>query len=406
MRKFFRGNDRFNAKALLLCASHNDLGLVRALKKLGYMVIATGTKIDLTGRRWVDKWIPVDYSDKAAVLEIAKKEQIDVICQCCNDFGVYTAAYVAEQLDLPGYDSYETTCILHNKDRFKYFASKNGILTPVAYSFDDQKAAMARIHEMQFPVIVKPVDASAGNGVNKIEARMDIELAVKLAFRCSKSQRIVVEPFLSGKQYGFCTFLQERKVVAVASNNEYSFLNPYRVEIDTYPADTYHECHKYLIEEIERIADILHLRDGIFHLQYIYSEGKPWIIEVMRRILGNMYSVPANQLTGLDWDYWETRARCGLSCSEFPAPLEQEGYFAYKAIMAPAKGIIESVEIPKEYRKYIFADHWLLRQGDTIQDHLKQPIGFLFMMFQNRKEMEKLLLEGYRNDLVKMRREQ
>ena len=41
--------DNNNSVALLLCATHNDLGLIRALKKLGYYIIATGTKIDTYG---------------------------------------------------------------------------------------------------------------------------------------------------------------------------------------------------------------------------------------------------------------------------------------------------------------------------------------------------------------------
>ena len=98
-------------KVLLLCTSHNDLGLIRGLRKLGYYIIATGNRENSPGEKWVDKWIRADYSNKELILDIAKEEKIDSICACCNDFGVYTAAYVAEKLGLPGYDDYETTLI-------------------------------------------------------------------------------------------------------------------------------------------------------------------------------------------------------------------------------------------------------------------------------------------------------
>ena len=392
-----------HSKALLLCASHNDLGLIRAIKKLGYYIIAAGTKADCMGVRWVDRWISEDYSDKERILAIAKEENVDVICQCCNDFGVYTAAYVAEQMELPGYDSYETTLTLHNKDKFKHFAKENDILTPETQCFDNEKDAMKAICGMDMPLIVKPVDASAGNGISKIENTDDVQKAVKGAFDKSRDGRIVVEPFLVGKQYGFCTFLLNRKVVAVASNNEYSFENPYRVEIDTFPADNYKECCEFLVEEIEKMAQILHLKDGIFHLQYIYYNGRPYIIEVMRRILGNMYHVPGNMLTGIDWEYWETRAKCGLDCAEFPVSSMQEGYYAYKAVMANENGVIDKINVPDEYRKYIYNEYWLLREGDIVTTHLKEPVGFLFMMFSSRKEMEDVLISKYRNDFVSMK---
>ena len=392
-----------NLVALLLCATHNDLGLIRALKKLGYYIIATGTKIDPLGHNWVDEWIAADYSDKEKILSIAKERNIDVICQCCNDFGIYTASYVAEKLGLPGYDPYETILTLHNKDKFKAFAKANGIITPEALYFTSEEAALKNIPKMKLPIIIKPVDASAGNGIRKVEKAEAIEDAVRYAFNNSRDSRIVAEPYIAGKQYGFCTFLLNKKVVAIASNNEYSFENPYRVEVDTWPADTFEECKDTLVSQIEKMAEILDLKDGIFHLQYIYADGKPWIIEVMRRVLGNMYSVLSNPLNGLDWDYWETRAKCGLDCSGFPMNMKQEGFFAYKTVLAQENGIIESVSVPDEYKKYVFDEYWIKKTGDEIINCLNQPIGFLFMMFRDREQMEKVLINNYRCDLVSMK---
>lgn len=389
-------------KALLLCTSHNDLGSIRALRKLGYYIVATGNREDSPGEKWVDKYRKADYSDQELILSIACEEQIDVICQCCNDYGVYTAAYVAEQLGLPGYDSYETTLILHNKDRFKKFAGEHNILTPVSVSFEDERTAGEAVETMEFPLIVKPVDASAGNGIARISGPEEKEKAIKGAFEKSKAKRIVIEPYIEGTQHGFCTFLVNQKVVACCTNNEYSIINPYRVEIDTFPADNWKDVYPVLVEQIEKMARLLSLKDGIFHLQYIYQDGKPWIIEVMRRVLGNMYSVPANMLTGTDWDYWETRARCGMDCSGIPRNTVQEGYFAYKAIMADTEGKIKQIKIPESYSKYVFEQFFVHKEGDVITDHKKDPVGFLFMMFSGQEEMKSVLTEQYRCDLVEL----
>ncbi len=389
-------------KVLLLCTSHNDLGLIKALRKLGYYIVATGNRENSPGKCWVDKYIKADYSDKELILSIAREEKIDAVCPCCNDFGVYTAAYVAEKLNLPGYDSYETTLTLHNKDKFKKFAKEYGILTPKTESYDNPEVAMDSIQNMVFPLIIKPTDASAGNGINRVQNYGEAEVAVKEAFSKSRAKRIVVEPYIEGTQHGFCTFLVNQKVVACCTNNEYSILNPYRVEIDTYPAEQWQNVYPILVEQIEKIASILHLKDGIFHLQYILKDGTPWIIEVMRRILGNMYSVPANMLTGIDWDYWEVRARCGLDCKDFPRVIRQEGFFAYKSIMASSCGRIKKIVVPDAYKKYIYDQFMLHEVGDIITDNKRDPVGFLFMMFADAAEMKRILIEKYRCDLVEM----
>ena len=357
------------------------------------------------GEKYVDEYIKADYSDKELILKIAKEKHIEAICQCCNDYGVYTAAYVAEKLGLPGYDSYETTLLLHNKDRFKQFAAKNGIFTLNAKVFDGAKAALEWCWEnVVYPVIVKPVDASAGNGISKIETPLEAKCCIKKAFEKSRVERIIIEPFITGSQHGFCTFLIDKKVAAYCSNNEYSFLNPYRVEIDTFPADISEKVKDILISQIEKMANILNLNDGIFHLQYIMDGNKPVILEVMRRVLGNMYSVPANMLTNMDWDYWEARARCGMSCACFPNEVRQEGYYAYKTLLAEENGKIESIKIPEKYQKYLVRTVLLKDVGDIIEDYKSVPIGFLFFTFSSQEEMKQILINEYKNECVIMAR--
>ena len=74
-------------KALLLCASHNDLGLIRSLRKIGYEIICTGNRRGLAGEKYVDEYIQMDYSDQERVLALAREREVDAIVQCCNDYG-------------------------------------------------------------------------------------------------------------------------------------------------------------------------------------------------------------------------------------------------------------------------------------------------------------------------------
>ena len=233
--------------ALLLCSSHNDFGVIRALRKLGYYIIVTGNRPGLPGQKWCDEFIEADYSDKELILSIAKEKKIDAVIQCCNDFGVYTATYVAEQLRLPGYDSYDTCLTLHNKDLFKAFCKKYDILSPLSEGFSMYDEAESYLRKALYLIIIKPTDCSAGNGVSMASNYDEAKTALSLAFGKTKVGRVVIEPFVRGSQHGFCTFLKDKKVVNICSNNEYSFINPYRVEIDTFPASNYSRVKDVLI---------------------------------------------------------------------------------------------------------------------------------------------------------------
>ena len=119
------------------------------------------------------------------------------------------------------------------------------------------------------------------------------------------------------------------------------------------------------------------------------------IIEVMRRILGNMYHVPGNMLTGMDWEYWETRVRCGLPLDDMPVFQKQEGYFAYKAVIADKNGVFSGIKIPKAFDKYQYKEYWLKNIGYIVENHQSDPLGFLFFIFSSNEEMKESLIDRY-----------
>jgi biotin carboxylase len=371
--------------------------MICALKKLNYYVISTGNAPELPGHKMCDEYIKADYSDKEKMLEISEKLNIDRICACCNDFGVKSAAYVAEKMGLPGYDSYETTLVLHDKDRFKAFCKENDIKSPKAVQFVDEESAKKYAETATYPVIVKAVDLSAGNGIRKADNIKEAEAAIENAFLCSRIKHIVIEPFLEGTQHGFCTFLINKKVVAYCSNNEYSIVNPYRVEIDTFPSDDEALVADILIKEIEKIAELLDLCDGIFHLQYITDiHGQPHILECMRRIPGGLYTIPAESVSGIDWDYWEVRAKCTDSVADFPAFRHlNRGYFSYKCLMSDKDGIIDEINISRDIIQHRYGEWMLAGVGDRVKNYKSFPIGYIFTSFESQEEMKNILIEHY-----------
>lgn len=156
-------------KVLILNTSHNDLRLILALKEMGFYVVSIGNRPGLVGEKYVNQYIQMDYSCKEEVLALSRKLNIDAICACCNDIGVITAAYVAEEMGLPGHDSYENTLIMHHKDRFKKFAREYGITTPQSEYFFEEEDAVKWLDKAEYPIIVKPTDLSAGRGVAKAD---------------------------------------------------------------------------------------------------------------------------------------------------------------------------------------------------------------------------------------------
>ena len=88
-------------RVLILNGSLSEIPLIEEAHKLGYYVVTSGNAPSLIGHAYADEYIPCDYSDKEAVLDLVRKHRIDRIISCANDFGAITASYVAERMGWP-----------------------------------------------------------------------------------------------------------------------------------------------------------------------------------------------------------------------------------------------------------------------------------------------------------------
>ena len=78
----------FKKKMLLLGGGHAEIPLIQAAQSLGWYVITTGNAREGLGHPYADKNVFADFSDKDAMLELAKSEGVQAVCSGCNDFAL------------------------------------------------------------------------------------------------------------------------------------------------------------------------------------------------------------------------------------------------------------------------------------------------------------------------------
>ncbi len=373
-------------KLLILNGSHSEIPLIKSAKNIGFYVITSGNNPKLIGHQYADEYCFADYSDPDAVLKIAKKMNIDAVCSCCNDFGIISASYISEKMHLPGHDSHETTKILHHKDLFKKFTIENNIATPFAEGFNNIERALSSIKQRKFPLIIKPIDMSGGKGVSLVRAEQDVSDAVELSFSYSHAKRIVIEDFMEGTQHSFSTFIVKGKVVFYFSDNEYSYPNPYLVSTSAAPSVNVNEVADDLIKAIEKMTKKLSLKDGIFHIQYIYNNNKAYILEITRRCSGDLYPYPVDYSTGFDWAGWIVNAETGMDCSDFPV-VSQKGFCGRHCIMSTRNGMIKNIIIDKKIEDNIYDKLIWLQAGDLINNYLADKAGVVLLKYDSMNEM-------------------
>lgn len=178
---------------LLLGGSAQQVIAIQTAKRLGFRTVLCDFLPDNPGQCYADKFYLVSTTDKEAVLSVAREEQIDGVLAYASDPAAPTAAFVAEQMVLPG-SPYESVEILCNKDLFRKFLSENGFNTPRATGYTDITCAIQdlRNRSFNFPVIVKPVDSSGSKGVSRIDSIDEAEEKLQYAMSFSRGKRIIV----------------------------------------------------------------------------------------------------------------------------------------------------------------------------------------------------------------------
>jgi biotin carboxylase len=387
-------------RLLILNGSFCEQPVITKAKEMGYYVITTGNAPDLMGHAYADEYIPADYSDKEAILQLVKEHNIDKIVSCANDFGVLTAAYVAEKMGWKGHDTYENAVLLHHKDKFKDYCYTHNIPSPHSVVFTNMNDALEHVKTAEYPIIVKANDLTGGKGIRKAENYSDAVEALKYSFERSRDKHIVVEPFLEGTQHTIVTFIADKKIISSVSCNCYSPINPYLIQSETFPADNIDDVRDELHGIIENIVNDLDLVDGIFALQYFLCNGKPYIIEMMRRSFGNQFLTLADAYSGFPWEEAYIRAATGQSCADIKCGEPTAKFCGHHGIMAGKNGIIKSYTIPEEIQKHIFKKIDMLSVGQRIEDYMNERIAYLYYSYDNRDDMNEAVKQY--NDMIKI----
>ena len=396
----------FKKKMLLLGGGHAEIPLIQAAHELGWYVITTGNAREGLGHPYADKNVFADFSDKDAMLELAKSEGVQAVCSGCNDFALLSTVYVCEKLGLPGHDSYATSLEIHHKDKYRALATRLGIPTPRAITVRTSNRAEncadfeTAIAQLTFPIIVKPVDLTGGKGIHRAANADEAREAYKDACSRTRQDHIVVEEFVQGSNHGFSAMLVKGKVAFAFSDNEQYYINKYMVSGANSPSTSSDKTLAMLREYSERITQELHLVDGILHIQYIErADGTPVIIEICRRPPGDLYIKFVKYATGVDYPKFIVQAETGEDISSI-ADVPTQGFWLRHCIMSDCqageqtatgdicKGIVRDVTFAPEIQGNIVEKFLWYKPGEVITDKLIYKAGIVFFKFDTLAEMQ------------------
>lgn len=385
-------------KLMLLGGLQYLLPVIEEAHRLGAYVITADYLPDNIAHKYSDEYHNVSILEKEEVLKLARKLEIDGIMSFAVDPGVTTAAYVAEQMDLPFQGSFEAVSILQDKGRFREFLTANGFNVPEAGQYTSLEEALADISRFAWPVIVKPVDSAGSKGVTRADNPDRLADAVEYALSESHSGRFIIEDFLemAGHSSDSEGFTVDGRLVFDSFSDQYfdpSAANPYTPCGFIWPSTMPQWAKDELRDELQRLMRLLDMRTGIYNIETrLCKDGKPYIMECSPRGGGNRLAEMIDIQNDCNIIANSVRGALGMEllpmdCNPHPTPIGEA------ILHCRESGIFRGIRISPEAGQYIVQTRMRVMPGESVQEFsgANHAIGTIVLQCEDPEELSRLI---------------
>lgn len=381
-------------RLLMLGGSMQQIPIIKRAKEMGLYVITCDYCPDNPGHKFADEYYNVSTTDLDAVLELAKRLNIDGIVAYASDPAAPTAAYVSEKLGLPG-NPYQSVKLLTEKDLFRKFLKEHGLNCPKAQGFTNYEDALASINEFHFPVMVKPVDSSGSKGVVKIYGVDELKDAVDEALSYSRGKRFIIEEFIVKKGYQVSGdgFSVDGKLVFTSYGNElYSGkgTREYVALGEFWPSLLTEEQKNKVDEELQRLITALGMKTCAYNIEVILDENDTvYVLELGPRNGGSYIPQLIKYATGVDLVDYTIWGALGMDCSTLEMK-ETQGVYSNYMIYSITSGVYKGLWFDEQFKKNNLLDvYCTYNEGDlvTAYQNTTHSLGTILFQANSVEEM-------------------
>ena len=354
-------------KALVLCGGLPQAALIEELKERGIYTILADMNPEVLARPYADEFYQVSVLDVDAIRQLAVEQKVDFIITVCADQVLLVQAQVSEQLGLPCYIDYNTARAVSSKELMKDIFVKNNIPTSKYVILDTY--SREKIKDLQFPVIVKPVDSYSSRGVRKVFKIEDLEHAVNSAIDISRTNTAIVEEFVQGDELTVDVYVEEGEahVLCISNIDKIPQNDRFVICRTRYPALIDDNIRKKVYDIATRIAKAFNLNNSPMLIQMITDGKSLSVVEFCARTGGGDKFRSIKQVSGFDVIKAVVDLTLGDNPHVYPYQLSE---YVINEFLYTNPGIFDHLEGFEEMKKknYIEEYYQLKTKGTKCKD--------------------------------------
>ncbi len=347
-------------KALVLAGGLPQIELINQLKARNITTVLADGNANALARPYADIFYQLAIFDVEAVKEVALKEQVDFLITVCADQVLLVVAQVSEMLGLPWYIDYQTAQLVSDKKYMKKIFWEHNI--PTSRYVEMTELDWEKISHLQYPIVVKPVDAYSSRGVRKAMNPEDLAVYFAEAAQISRTGGVIVEEFVAGEEISVDIYVEDgvAKLLCVSNSEKINDADRFIIFRGRYPVAASQEILEQIRQVAQQIADAFGLKNCPMLIQMINDGKRVSVLEFCARTGGNMKYLLIKRSCGFD----VIKAVIDLTLGEKPHVelSEPEAKYIVNDFIYCRPGVYDRMEGFEELRqKGILTDYYSLR---------------------------------------------
>lgn len=277
--------------------SELQFDFIKEVRKAGYNVHVIDYDPDCPGASVADAFHCISIDDTQAVLKLAEKYKPVAIHTIATEQGNVTACYVSEKLGLKS-NSYKTALATTDKSLMKEVCYRHEIPTPYAQVLKSLKDIDCST--LDFPLMVKASDRSAGRGIQLVYNESELASAFDEAVSQSLNGLVLLEEYYDAPQFSVETVTSAGKHQVVAITEQWFDGPPFFAETGhCLPAKLAEEKKKYIEAFCLKILNAFNVQYGACHIEVRVNKEEIKLIEIASRMGG--------------WRHWMVDCALGIN---------------------------------------------------------------------------------------------
>lgn len=315
-----------------------------------------------------------DY-DKLAIQ--IRENNIDGVITGFTDSYLLSYQKICEMTNLPCYGDKKQFEIFTNKELYKKLCRQFKIPTIEEFSIDST--------DIQFPVLVKPIDGSGSRGVVICNNHKELSEAIEIAKRFSRQNKVIIERYMDCPEATvFWLFVNGQYYLTMIGNrhvkhNQEGNIIPLPVGY-TFPSYLTPKYQEEVEDNVKRMLSSVGIKNGMMFMQCKVENGNCYVYDIGYRLTGSREYKIQERIWGYDAltmliNFAITGTMCNSDISTIISPCKVLPSFNVSSLCAPGTiKAINGVEDIKALPEVIDAAY-AHKPGHTITKAMKGQLA-------------------------------